>query len=263
MYINKVKEKLKRGEKVIGMFMHEQSRDLVEILGLLGYDYLFLDAEHGALTPNEFLPLVVAAERRNIVPMIRTSSKDAKEILRYLELGAMGLIYPDIKTAEEANDMIQASKYYPQGNRGMATMRAADYGITMSKAECRRMANEQIMCIMQIESKEGFQNRREIMSVPGVDAIIFGPNDFSQDIGIPGEIANSRVQDAIKTILDDGKELGVPVMCAVSGPEHIAEVVYSGASLLFVDYKTLLVSASKPYVEQMQIANKQLLHHIQ
>jgi len=130
MYKNSLKEKMKMHESVAGCMIQGFFPALVEICGLAGFDFIFIDAEHGVLSPSECEELVRAAEVRHTVPLIRVPNSDPDTILRFMDIGAMGIILPGVSTKEEAEKAVRAVKYYPQGSRGLNAVRATDYGMT-------------------------------------------------------------------------------------------------------------------------------------
>lgn len=228
MYINTFKEKLNAGKPALGCHVHGFALDNIQILGIIGYDFVFIDTEHGPMNLSQVEMTIIAAESKNLIPVVRCFSKDEKTILRFLELGAMGLVFPDVSSREEMEALVRYSKYYPQGNRGMSSMRAAEYGLTIPKAEYRKMANEQVMLIPMIESVAGVANCEAILSVPGVDAVLIGGNDLSQSMGIPGQESSSEVQQKITEVLEIANRLQIPAGYGSGSPEDFAEQLKRG-----------------------------------
>lgn len=247
MYKNSLLEKLREGKTVAGVIVHGQSPDIIEILALSGCDYVFIDTEHGALSPNECLPLILAAERRGIIPLVRIPDKSSSSVLRFLEIGAMGLIIPDVKNAEEMREIVRLAKYYPMGGRGMSSMRTADFGLGMPKDEYRAMANREVMLIPMLESVSGVENCREIMSTQGVSAAIVGTNDLSQSMGLPGQSKSETVMKQFFRVLEQANELGIPVGYNMGSGEDISRLKEKGTRMFMTGLYGLLSGAAKKY----------------
>lgn len=250
MYINKVKEKLRNHEMVIGLTMHEADRDIVEMAGIVGFDFVMIDTEHGPLSISEIENLILTAERRGLVPLVRVSEKSQKEILRLLEIGAMGLIFPDCEDADEVRRLISYSKYYPEGNRSLSCMRAADYAINVNRREYRQMANAQLVIIPQLESPEAVSHVEEIAQIDGVDMISFGPNDYSQAIGHIDELTHPEVIEAHKKIRDASIKYGLPIGGAGNSVEALMNAKKMGASMFMVQTTSMIIKLFKEFVEE-------------
>lgn len=126
-----------------------------------------------------------------------------------LDIGAEGLVIPQVKTEEESRLIKDSMKYAPEGQRGVSISATAtvyrDYGIE----EYAKWANEELMTIIQIESEEGLNNIEKILAVGGVDAIMMGPADLSQDMGIPGELSHPRMEEAYREVIRACQKYGV------------------------------------------------------
>lgn len=205
--INKLKKTLKEGGAAIGTFVINESPDMVEVLALGGFDFIIIDTEHGPLSVETTKNLVRAAEYRGITPITRVTENTATQILRVLDIGSHGIQVPQVSTAEDAKKVVEASKYFPLGNRGMALARAADYG-NVNALDYFANANEETLVVVHCESKECFENLEEIVKVPGVDVIFFGPFDMSQSLGIPGQIDHPKIQEMTEKVIELTRKYG-------------------------------------------------------
>jgi 4-hydroxy-2-oxoheptanedioate aldolase len=209
---NTVKEKLKAGRGVAGVFCNLPSPGAVEMLGLMGYDFVIIDAEHGPMGPDICEHMVRAADASGIVPIVRVALNLPQNILRYLDAGALGVQIPMVNTREEAERVVASSKYPPLGRRGLASTRASGYGVGMGQAEYVRMANEETLVVVQVETREALANLEEIAAAETVDVVFLGPTDLSSALGHTGETDHPEVlaaiEDAGKTILRAGKVAG-------------------------------------------------------
>lgn len=216
---NSLKEKLARGKSCLGIFIAVGSTETIEIAGITNYDFVVLDMEHGHVDTKGLLPMIIAAERRNITAMVRIPEINSSTIVNILDLGAAGIQVPQVGSADDARNAVSGSKYYPEGTRGMGSPRAGDYGATELKDYIRE-ANKNTIVAVQCESREGYENIEEIAGIPGVDVIFLGPYDMSQSLGIPGDIHSPEIDEIREEILTVCKKYGkIPGTFAADGKE--------------------------------------------
>jgi 4-hydroxy-2-oxoheptanedioate aldolase len=212
---NTTKAKLKAGETVLGVFVRYPDASFVEVVGYQGWDFCVFDAEHGTIEPRDCENMVRAAELRGMTPLVRVTTNFAPVILRYLDSGAQGLHVPWINTAAEAERAVGSVKYYPMGIRGLAGVRAAEYGQRGTFGEYVEKANAETLVSIHIETIEAVNNLPEIVKVPGIDIIFIGPTDLSHSLGVPGQVQHPSVVEAIDRIVQVTKNsdatLGVMV----------------------------------------------------
>jgi len=208
---NNLKEVLKEGKNVFGPFMKFTDPAAVEIMGLAGFDFVIIDAEHGPISMQSAQNMIRAAETANITSIIRVANNDEALILRALDIGAQGIEIPQINSKSQAIKAVRSVKYAPQGERGVCRyVRAANYS-SMDKFEYFKSANKETMIITHIEGVEGINNLDEILSVPGIDVIFIGPYDLSQSLGVPGQVNNSLVVEKMKEVVLKCKQNKVAV----------------------------------------------------
>jgi 4-hydroxy-2-oxoheptanedioate aldolase len=245
---NVMKAKLKTGAPVIGFQIMGNWAEIVEIVGLLGSDFVFLDGEHGALGLPEIASLVRAAECVGITPIARVPRNAPDVILRYLDIGVQGIIVPNVNSREEAERAVKAVKYYPLGERGCGYGHSMDYSLKQPFAEHVKEANRETMVITQCEAKEGLDNLEEIVKVPGIDIIFIGPGDLSQSLGVPGQLDHPSVQEAIarakKIVLASDKYLG---MVGWDG-DYARDAIAEGARFINMSVHALMAKAIKEYL---------------
>lgn len=245
---NKVKEKLLRGESVLGIWQGINSIDLAEMSGYSGYDFIILDTEHGPMSAESCIPLICAAERTNIVPIIRVSEIQKTYILKALDVGAMGIIFPMVSTLEEAKRAVSLSKYIQKEDqkrerfRGLINVsRAAGYGITVDEKCHIETSNKEIILIVQFETKEAVDNLDEILKLEEIDVVFIGAADLSQSLGFPGEYNNpilkNIIKEAIKKIINSGKAAGV----VASSPDSIKYWIELGVKFITC-HQTMILS---------------------
>jgi len=152
MYKNNLKNMICNGNTAIGPFLKSTDPMIMEICGIAGFDFAIIDLEHGPLWIETAQNLVRAAEARGITPVVRVTENSPELIMRALDIGAHGVQIPQISSAADSISAVSASKYYPNGQRGVCRyVRAADYS-NMDKYEYFKSANEQTMVIVQVVS---------------------------------------------------------------------------------------------------------------
>ena len=207
---NKLKQMLKRGEVVLGPFVSGYYPGMVEIIGIAGFDFSILDMEHGPLDVQHVEDMCRAADAVGLSPVVRVRENDPPQILRALDIGSAGVQVPQIETKEDALHVVRAAKYSPLGERGLSLYtRAAVYS-----AEGMRITdklNEASMVIIHVEGIKGIQNLDEILTVPHLDVIFLRPYDLSQSLGIPGQVRDPRVIEAMEQAVEKIRNAGLAV----------------------------------------------------
>ncbi|MEQ8290483.1 MAG: aldolase/citrate lyase family protein [Gammaproteobacteria bacterium] len=190
-------QRLRAGETLYGTLVSLPSAEICEVLAEIGYDWLFIDAEHGAFNPQQAQGMLQAAAPTPCV--IRVPAGEPIWIKKALDIGAAGVIVPQVHTAEQARTIIHNCKYSPAGDRGVGIGRAHKYGLEFERY--LKHANEETAVILQAESEQAIANIDEIAALDGVDAILIGPYDLSASLGKPGEINDPVVQNAIDKVI--------------------------------------------------------------
>ena len=205
---NLTKEKIKAGKSAYGVFVSMWSPAIVEIIGHIGFDFVLIDAEHSPMSAESCEQMVRAADCVNITPIIRVAMNIRQNILRYLDIGALGVMLPQVNSKAEVENVIESVKYPPEGKRGLASVRAANYGLTGSMGAYVKEANRETMVIVQVETMQAIDNIKEILAVPGTDVIFIGPSDLSSALGYPGQINHPQVQKMIVYLVDEIRTAG-------------------------------------------------------
>lgn len=209
---NATKRKLISGGTVFGVFVTIPAPRVVELCGLAGFDYVLIDAEHGPIDVGRAEDLVRAAEASGITPLFRVPGHDPKVILRYLDVGAQGIMAPQVNTASEARAIVAAVKYAPEGSRGLGPGRAASYGLGRPMSEYAANENKETLIIAQLENVRALDELGEIVQTPGIDAFEIGSGDLSASMGMPGQAGHPEVQAVIarfvEAVLAAGRVIG-------------------------------------------------------
>jgi 4-hydroxy-2-oxoheptanedioate aldolase len=246
---NRVKEKIKRNIPSVGAALAWPSPQLVEFCALAGFEWVLLDAEHGPIDVRTCEEMVRAAENSGIVTVVRVPTNDRITIMQYLQVGAMGIAVPHVNSREEAEAVVQAVKYFPQGSRYADTgARAADYALLKPNLELYEEANRETMTMIWVEERRAMQNLDEILQVEGIDAVNIGPSDLALTMGHPGRHDHPEVQQAIaiarRKILDSGKVL----VGETRDAEPLPALLKLGARLISTSAKHLWYFAMKNYL---------------
>jgi 4-hydroxy-2-oxoheptanedioate aldolase len=237
MRTNSTKRKLAEGQVVFGGIVTSHAPDVVELLGAIGYDFVFIDCEHGGMSLGEVEHMVRAAEVFSITPIARIPDHAETTVLQFLDRGVQGIIVPHVNTRDEAEKVARAARYFPDGNRGVGGGRAHDYGVGVSREHSTRWINDQVLVIPMIEEVEAVDNLDSILTVPGVDVLHVAASDLTQSLGYPGpEKVREVMTDTIGRIRAGRKAAGVGGN-APSDTDGVASFVNAGAN--FVTISTL------------------------
>lgn len=197
---SQLKKKLYSGQTCLGTWVFLPSPDVVEIIGLAGLDFVVIDMEHSPITYQNIVPMIVAAENKGLIPLVRVSELGGSHVLRTLDSGAHGIQIPHIDTAEQAGNVVKYVKYHPQGERGLApSTRGSGYTLK-TEGRLLRDTNQAILIVVSLESKMSLRNLPEIIDVPGIDVIYIGPYDLSQSLGFAGEVEHPTVLKTMERI---------------------------------------------------------------
>ena len=203
-----IRQKLKSRSVALGSWITIGSTTCAEIMCRAGFDWLVVDLEHSAISISVAADIIRVIDLCGVTPMVRLTSNDPNQIKRVMDAGAHGIVVPNVNTAEEARLAVAATRYAPNGVRGVGLARAQGYGFGFKKY-LEWQVNGPIVVVM-IEHKNALLNLEEILSTPGVDAFFIGPYDLSCSIGIPGEFTHPDFIQAIETILKAGNTLNCP-----------------------------------------------------
>jgi len=212
---NKMKAKLLSGKPAFGVSIMIPCPQIVEMMGRLGFDWILIDCEHGTISLETVEILAMAAEASGMTAIARPRTRASNDILDVMDRGVMGVQAPHVNTAEDARQVVEAVKYYPLGNRGLAAgTRPADYGFGDSMDRYVEVSNQETLVCVQLEEEAAINNADEILRVDHVDVFFIGPSDLSQSMGFPGNSKAPPVQDAMDAtfgkIISAGKIAGTP-----------------------------------------------------
>ena len=233
--ISNVKKRLKEGHVCYGTMLRIlKSPQAVAMYASEGWDYIILDTEHNDYDYETLGNFSLVAKYEEIALFARVPDKLYHQMAQLLDIGAEGLVLPQVKTREETEHIIRSVKYAPLGKRGVSISTTAtrfrDYAID----EYTEWANRELMTIVQIESEEGINNAEKIISTPGVDAIMIGPADLSHDMGISGQVDHPRMEEALREVIKQCDKYGVAPGIHLSNIEQVDKWV--GEGMRFISY---------------------------
>ena len=253
MITNPLKEKLARGETAYGAIVGWPGADMPEFLGFLGFDWIFIDAEHGTIGRESCEAMVRACNVAGVTPIVRVPANDRATILGYLETGAMGIIVPHVNTADDARAAVAAIRYLSPGKRGAgSTSRAAHYGLTQSARDYFQQANDAIMLIVVIEEAEGVANLEEILAIDGIDAVAVGPGDMALSLGYPGQSGEPAVRHLVEKAETRLARASQALVTVVGDADEARAAVGRGADMIIVSAARLLGEASRAFLDAVR-----------
>jgi 2-dehydro-3-deoxyglucarate aldolase len=241
--------KLQEGKILWGTLVSLPSPEITEIFADTGFDWLFIDMEHAPLDAAN-VQRILQAGGKNIAGIIRLPANDPIWIKKALDIDPAGIMLPLVNTAEEAANAVKWSKYPPQGTRSVGVGRVHRYGATLQQVI--ETANEKTAIVVQVEHIQAVQNIDDIVSVEGVDAVLIGPYDLSASLGIPGQVSDPRVTEAIEKVRLACQKKKMPIGIFTASIPFARECAAKGFTLIAVSTDTLmLVDASRNLLKDL------------
>jgi 2-keto-3-deoxy-L-rhamnonate aldolase RhmA len=241
--------KIRSGELTLGLGIHHLRGAAVPLLAkAAGYDWLFLDAEHGTISAEEVAQIALAGLANGIAPIVRICSGALDEGTRALDNGALGIVVPHVDTVEQARSLIDAFRFAPLGHRSTGGPPAQFAYRPPAAAEAQRILNAEILIVPMIETPRAVESAEQIAALEGVDALLIGTNDLCLEMGIPGQVGHERVRAAYERVAEacrrHKKILG---MGGVYDQEVASRYVAMGARMVLAgsDHNLLLEAATR------------------
>ncbi len=233
MIVNRVREKLNKGEAVIGTMIQELRSPAVPILfANAGFDFVFIDMEHGAHTMETVADMIKTARLAGITPFVRVPDLQYHLIARALDAGAQGFMVPRIETREQAERAVAYSKYPPMGERGCSINKGHNDYKGDDLISFIKNANEENFVILQIERKAAMEDLDNILSVEGVDGAVLGPNDMAVSYGVPNDLNSPLMTEIFTNVMKIGKKYGVFTGMHIGNLQKLVEWKNKGMQLI-------------------------------
>lgn len=237
--INKLKARLAAGKVVIGLWCGMADPYAMEIAATSGFDWLLLDGEHA---PNDIRSLsaqLAVLGDYGPSPVVRLVDDDPAKIKQALDIGAQSLLIPMVETADQARRAVRATRYAPQGTRGVGASlaRASQFSAI---EDYITTANDQICVILQVESVAGLANLEAILQTADLDGVFIGPSDLAADMGFLGQAGHPQVKAAVLDALTRIRAVGLAAGVLTTDPDYIHECRQAGANFVGVGIDVLL-----------------------
>ncbi|HAP09183.1 MAG TPA: 2,4-dihydroxyhept-2-ene-1,7-dioic acid aldolase [Planctomycetaceae bacterium] len=243
------RRKLLAGQTLHGTMLTLPSASVAEILADAGFDWLFIDCEHGPVEVRDIQQILQAVGHR-IACIVRIPECSEGTIKRVLDAGAQGIIVPQVNSAATAREVVRCARYAPLGGRGVGIGRAQGYGARFSQYV--QEANDEVIVVVQAEHRDAVAGIEEIVAVPGIDCILLGPYDLSASFNRMGQIHDREVVEAIEKVLACCRHRGLPTGYFGVTADAVLEYQKRGCSLLVTGVDvTFLASASARMFRQL------------
>jgi len=249
-------EAVRGGQTSLGTFIGMATPVSAEVCAAAGFDWVLLDLEHGAGGEEQIRDVVPAAGSYGVPTVVRVETAERIRIGRALDSGAAGIMLPRLNTAAEVSAALAHLRYPPDGDRGVATYnRACRFGLDSGALD---RANQETLCVVQIESSAAVDAADDIAAIDGVDVLFVGPRDLSHDLGVPGDITAPAYVEALDTVLAaahrHGKVAGLLVGDGAAAAARLAQgwaflAIGSDSTLLATTIRAELDRARTPHPE--------------
>lgn len=193
---------------LVGTWLTILDPTVPELLAGSGFDFLVADGEHGRIATSDLVTILIATRAAGVPVLHRVGANEPIRIMHALDAGASGVIVPRIRTVADAEHAASWCRYPPRGTRGFGPRRAASYG--RQSAAYLGAADSLVTCCIQIETREALEDLDSLLAVPGVDAVLIGPNDLAAALGHIGDLGHEEVEGAIAYVQRQARQAGVP-----------------------------------------------------
>lgn len=232
------RSKLKQGNPLIAPMVTLSCPETAEILSKVGYDWLFLDAEHSTYSASD-LQAIIGRVGHTLPCLVRLAAPEEVLIKKALDLGADGIIAPQVNSAEQAANIVSWSRYSPEGTRGVGLGRAHGYGFAFDDYLAK--ANEEITVVVQAEHIDAVNSIEQIVKVPGVDAVLIGPYDLSASLKRIGEIDHPEVTGAIQHVTEVCQKNNIPLGIFGVTVDAVKPYIEQGYTLITAGVDTVML----------------------
>lgn len=237
----------------IGTMLSTPSTEVADALAGCGFDWLFLDTEHGTLDVRDVVKLLAIVQDR-VPALVRVPDTGEVAIKKVLDAGADGIIVPQVNSAEIARNVVLYAKYPPVGCRSVGIGRAHAYGASFG--EYVETANASTSVVIQIEHRDAVEKVEEILQVPGIDAVFIGPYDLSGSLGCIGEVSNPVVTQAIDRVRAACRKAQMPVGIFAANAPTAQRLMEDGYDFINIGIDiALLGAAARSLLKEVHLPN--------
>ena len=232
------RDRLHRRERLLGTMLTIGSPAVAELLAGLGFDWLFIDAEHAPFELGDIFATLQAVGDRSAC-LVRVGAAQELPIKQVLDLGATGIIAPQVNSAEHARQVVSWSRYSPVGARGVGIGRAHRYGLDFQGYIDQ--ANDNVTVIVQVEHIDAVRDIENIVQVPGIDGVLIGPYDLSASLGKLGQVTDPEVLSAIQHVTTVCHDANIPLGVFGTSAAAVQPYLEQGFSLIVAGVDTVLL----------------------
>jgi 2-dehydro-3-deoxyglucarate aldolase/4-hydroxy-2-oxoheptanedioate aldolase len=220
MQPNLVKQALKQGRLQLGCgFWQLRAPEVARILAAAGFQWAFVDTEHGGFGPESVQDICRVANLAGLCPIVRVADLQYPLVARALDCGAQGIIFPRVESVELLEKAVSWTRFPSLGVRGFGlTIQQVNYE-PVSMPQIIEHINQHTLVVMQIETRRAVEMREELLSVPGIDAVFIGPADLSISLGVPGEFEHPVLLEAMEAVRDTCVRRGIAPGTQTRSPE--------------------------------------------
>ncbi|HYZ20552.1 MAG TPA: aldolase/citrate lyase family protein [Rhodopila sp.] len=231
---NVAREKLEQGQLSLGVGIRiTRSVEIAKAMAVAGFDWLFLDMEHGVMSLEACAQISAAALSAGIAPIARVPNGEYAIATRALDNGALGIVVPHVDTAAEAREVVQKLKYPPIGHRSVGGWGPHYELQKLSTGDAVNALNAANLTVVMLETPTAIANADEIAAVPGVDVLLIGSNDLCAEMGIPGDFGSERLADAYRRMIAACHKAGkFPGMAGVYNEAIMPRYIEMGARFI-------------------------------
>jgi 2-keto-3-deoxy-L-rhamnonate aldolase RhmA len=251
----KIREKISAGKIPVGTHTAIGEPIVVDVLCNCGFDLIWVDSEHSPVDKRDVNLQIITIRGSGVAPFVRVPWNDPVLVKPVLEMGPAGIVFPFIRTVEEAKQAVASCKYPPAGIRGFGPQKAINYG-AIDTYTYLETAKTEPWVIMQIEHVDGVSNLAEIIRIPGVDSIVVGPNDLSGSIGLIGQTRHPEVLKLLDKIADTCNEIDFPFGTSIGwNEENVNDWIGRDVKWIVVDSDiSYLLNGGKNTLNNVNIA---------
>lgn len=230
-----MKGKKRFDKSMIGTLLSMSAPQVAEIIAISGFDWVLIDMEHSAISLESVQNAIQIMEGK-ILTIVRVPANDEVWIKRILDTGCDGILVPMVNSADEAERVVQSSKYPIEGRRSVGLSRAHKYGAAFK--DYVENANRNTLIMIQCEHKDAVKHIDDILNVQGIDSVFIGPYDLSASMGLTGQLSHPEVASTIKLIKDKCAKAGLPYGIFSMNTETMISEIKSGCTFLLCGVDT-------------------------
>lgn len=248
---NRLRQAIDSKDVLLGAMVNTPSTQFVEICGLLGFDWLFVDGEHEYVDVRLAYELCTAADAVGVPLMVRVPANRDDILLSFAEAGAHAIVTPGISTVEEAEALVEALSYPPRGRRGLhSRTRASGYGIGIDPPKYFGCTDAHVIPVAMIESVSAIANIDAIVGVRDLDFFLVGPGDLSGSLGLPGRIRDPLVTETVNRTIQKLIDARKTVAILASTPEDTSEYVRRGVRMPMCSTGAIVGNSLKSFLAE-------------